>query len=32
MSVWLITFVLTVVADLALAVEIGMALAALLYI
>lgn len=31
-SVWLITFVLTVVADLTLAVEIGMALAALLYI
>ena len=31
-SVWLITFVLTVIADLTLAVEIGMALAALLYI
>jgi sulfate permease, SulP family len=31
-SVWLITFVLTVVADLTLAVEIGMALAALIYI
>lgn len=31
-SVWLITFVLTVVADLTVAVEIGMALAALLYI
>jgi len=31
-SVWLITFTLTVVADLTLAVEIGMALAALLYI
>lgn len=31
-SVWLITFVLTVVADLTLAVEVGMALAALLYI
>ena len=31
-SVWLITFALTVVADLTLAVEVGMALAALLYI
>jgi len=31
-SVWLITFVLTVIADLTLAVEIGMGLAALLYI
>lgn len=31
-SVWLITFTLTVVADLTLAVEVGMALAALLYI
>ena len=31
-SVWLITFVLTVVADLTIAVEIGMILAALLYI
>jgi sulfate permease, SulP family len=31
-SVWLITFILTVVADLTLAVEVGMALAALLYI
>lgn len=31
-SVWLITFVLTVIADLTLAVEVGMALAALLYI
>jgi sulfate permease, SulP family len=31
-SVWMITFVLTVVADLTLAVEVGMALAALLYI
>jgi len=31
-SVWVITFVLTVVADLTLAVEVGMALAALLYI
>ena len=31
-SVWLITFVLTVVADLTLAVEVGMAFAALLYI
>jgi SulP family sulfate permease len=31
-SVWLITFLLTVVADLTLAVEVGMALAALLYI
>lgn len=31
-SVWLITFVLTVVADLTAAVEVGMALAALLYI
>jgi SulP family sulfate permease len=31
-SVWLITFVLTVVADLTIAVEIGMMLAALLYI
>lgn len=31
-SVWLLTFVLTVVADLTVAVEVGMALAALLYI
>ncbi len=31
-SVWLITFTLTVIADLTLAVEIGMALAALIYI
>lgn len=31
-SVWLITFVLTVAADLTMAVEVGMALAALLYI
>jgi SulP family sulfate permease len=31
-SVWLITFVLTVVADLTVAVEVGMGLAALLYI
>ena len=31
-SVWLITFVLTVVADLTVAVEVGIALAALLYI
>jgi SulP family sulfate permease len=31
-SVWLITFVLTVVADLTVAVEVGMMLAALLYI
>jgi SulP family sulfate permease len=31
-SVWLITFVLTVIADLTMAVEIGIALAALLYI
>ena len=31
-SVWLITFVLTVIADLTVAVEVGMALAALLYI
>jgi SulP family sulfate permease len=31
-SVWLITFVLTVVADLTIAVEVGMAFAALLYI
>jgi SulP family sulfate permease len=31
-TVWLITFVLTVVADLTIAVEVGMALAALLYI
>ena len=31
-SVWLLTFVLTVVADLTLAVEVGMALAALMYI
>lgn len=31
-SVWLITFVLTVAADLTVAVEVGMALAALLYI
>jgi SulP family sulfate permease len=31
-SVWLITFVLTVVADLTVAVEVGMILAALLYI
>src|SRR5580658_6280879 len=30
--VWLVTFVLTVVADLTVAVEVGMALAALLYI
>jgi sulfate permease, SulP family len=30
--VWLITFVLTVIADLTIAVEVGMALAALLYI
>ena len=30
--VWLITFALTVIADLTLAVEVGMALAALLYI
>jgi SulP family sulfate permease len=30
--VWMVTFILTVVADLTLAVEIGMALAALLYI
>jgi sulfate permease, SulP family len=30
--VWLITFALTVVADLTIAVEVGMALAALLYI
>lgn len=31
-SVWLVTFTLTVVADLTLAVEVGMSLAALLYI
>ncbi|HXK00958.1 MAG TPA: SulP family inorganic anion transporter [Verrucomicrobiae bacterium] len=31
-SVWLITFALTVLADLTVAVEVGMALAALLYI
>jgi SulP family sulfate permease len=31
-SVWLITFALTVVADLTVAVEVGLALAALLYI
>jgi SulP family sulfate permease len=31
-SIWLITFVLTVVADLTVAVEVGMAFAALLYI
>ena len=31
-SVWLITFVLTVVADLTVAVEVGMSLAALFYI
>ena len=31
-SVWLLTFVLTVAADLTIAVEVGMALAALLYI
>ncbi len=31
-SVWLITFALTVIADLTVAVEVGMALAALLYI
>ena len=31
-SVWVITFALTVVADLTVAVEVGMALAALLYI
>ena len=31
-SVWVITFALTVMADLTLAVEVGMALAALLYI
>ncbi len=31
-SVWLITFALTVIADLTLAVEVGMALASLLYI
>jgi SulP family sulfate permease len=31
-SAWLITFVLTVVADLTVAVEVGMALASLLYI
>jgi len=31
-SVWLITFALTVMADLTIAVEVGMALAALLYI
>ena len=31
-SVWLITFVLTVAADLTIAVEVGMTLAALLYI
>lgn len=32
LAVWLITFALTVMADLTLAVEVGMALAALLYI
>lgn len=32
LAVWLLTFALTVVADLTLAVEVGMALAALLYI
>ena len=31
-SVWMITFALTVMADLTLAVEVGIALAALLYI
>jgi SulP family sulfate permease len=31
-SVWLITFVLTVIADLTIAVEVGMGLAALLYV
>ncbi len=31
-SVWMVTFALTVVADLTLAVEVGMALAALVYI
>jgi SulP family sulfate permease len=31
-SVWLMTFALTVIADLTIAVEVGMALAALLYI
>jgi SulP family sulfate permease len=31
-SVWLITFILTVIADLTIAVEVGMGLAALLYI
>jgi SulP family sulfate permease len=31
-SVWMITFALTVIADLTMAVEVGMALAALLYI
>jgi SulP family sulfate permease len=31
-TVWMVTFVLTVVADLTVAVEVGMALAALLYI
>ena len=31
-SVWIITFVLTVIADLTLAVEVGISLAALLYI
>ena len=31
-SVWLITFILTVVADLTIAVEVGMVLASLLYI
>jgi sulfate permease, SulP family len=31
-SVWMITFALTVIADLTVAVEVGMALAALLYI
>ena len=30
--VWVVTFALTVVADLTVAVEVGMALAALLYI
>jgi SulP family sulfate permease len=31
-AVWMVTFVLTVIADLTVAVEVGMALAALLYI
>jgi SulP family sulfate permease len=31
-TVWMVTFILTVVADLTVAVEVGMALAALLYI